>query len=126
MTTEETPVETPTVDYGATDFDDLCAALTTFESTNSVPWANEKFKTDVAPPLIILHAGELDAQYSDNVNWPGETTYTIYLVTEDRDYTLEGGIKTMLENLELAYSFWVDTVDTEDVVQACFQFTVED
>ncbi len=107
--------------------DNVCAALDAFELAHGVPWANEKFKEgDTEPPLIILHAADEEEVFADDLNWPGEMSYTIYLVTEDREYALEKQVKAMLSDLGIAYAFGVESYPDENTIQAYFQFTVED
>ena len=103
--------------------DDVCTALDAL----GIPWANTKFKEGgTEPPFIILAATEESEVFADDLNWQGEMGYTIYLVTEDREYALEKRVKAMLSDLEIAYSFGVGQFDDEDVIQAYFQFSVED
>ena len=115
-TTEEETVEIQTIDA-------VCGALDTL----GLPWANTKFQEGgITPPFILLVAGERDGVFADNVNWPSDMNYTIYLVTENRDYALEKQVGDMLTGLEIAYSMGVGSFDDEDVVQAYFQFSAED
>ena len=103
--------------------DDVCAALDDL----GLPWANTKFeKDDIVPPFIIVVADEEDDTFADDVNWLGEMNYTLYLVTENRDYALERTVKAMLQELEVAYRMGVEPVDDENIVQAWFSFATED
>ena len=103
--------------------DDVAQALDTL----GLPWANTKFQEGgIEPPFIILAATDREGVFADDLNWPGEMSYTIYLITENRSYALEGQVMAMLTNLGIAYSMGVGSFDDEDIVQAYFTFTVED
>ena len=109
--------------YDAPTFDDVCAAIDAL----GMPWANTKFEEGgIEPPFILLVGGDEAGAYADDLNWPSEMNYTIYLVTDNRDYTREKSVKAMLAGLGIAYSFGVASYDDENVVQAYFQFSVED
>lgn len=91
-----------------------------------LPWANTKFKERVEPPFLLLVASNRDAVFADGLNWPSDTNYTLYLVSENRDYANERIVEGMFEGLGIPYRMDFDTIDDDDIVQAYFTFSVED
>lgn len=73
-----------------------------------------------APPFLCFYYGAKDYIYADDTNLVGKTPLTIELYTENRDFTSEAALETILTNNGLTFSQEVDIIDSEKMTRATY------
>lgn len=101
------------------------AEMKTMLETLQVPvFYNHTTRKDIVnlPFIVFLDDGN-NSVFADNITYAETTPYTIILHTHDRDYTLEGSLKSLLTTNKIAYT--LNDVDfDEDLLMWRVSFNV--
>lgn len=91
-----------------------------------VPYAYYQFPegTDTAPPFVCFYfPGDNDLK-ADNVNYAAIRTLNIELYTDNKDFTLEATVESVLTANELPFSRTEAYIDTEKLFMITYSTEV--
>lgn len=83
----------------------------------NLPVAYNHFKDKVTPPFIIYDETSPNTFKADDLVYSQTNTYTIYLITDKKDYKLEKKVESLLNENHIPYEKDFDFIDTEQIFQ---------
>ena len=89
----------------------------TGEEATSVPFAYYQFTADTAkpPPFICYYFTQSDDFGADNINYAHIRRAVIELYTDQKDFSLEQAVETLLTSNELVYTKSEAFIDSEQL-----------
>lgn len=101
-------------------------AVKTMIQSIGVPFAYYQFTADTAqaPPFICFYFDESNDEPADNTNWAKIRTLYIEVYTDEKDFTLESTVESVLSANKLFYTKSEDYIDSERLMMETYQMDV--
>lgn len=100
--------------------------VATMVSSIGLPYAYYQFpdNTEQEPPFVCFLYGDSDDFYADNSNFSFIRPLTIELYTDNKNFTLEGTVESVLSSCGLPYKKTETYIDTEHMFQISYDVEI--
>lgn len=98
----------------------------TMVASIGIPYAYYQFTADTAqaPPFICFYFDDSNDEPADNQNWAKIRTLYIELYTDEKDFSLESTVESVLTNNDQFYERSEEYLDSERMMMVVYQTQV--
>lgn len=102
------------------------STLKTHLETLELPLAYREWAEGEAPklPYLLLYRDESNDFVADNHNYLEGSRMSLELYTETKDFKLEEKINTLFKMFELPYKVYEGNLESEDMYEVLYEFTI--